>query len=242
LRYSIIIPTLNEEKLLPRLLKQISENHITDDFDAELIISDGGSIDRTIEIARKFTDKIIVHTEKRRQNISEGRNSGVKLSTGEVLIFLGADIEIPDIKGFFQNINSHFIMSRYLGMTCSVKISPDEELPEDRYFHWFLNNYFYLLNLIGLGMGRGECQIVWRNVFDQFHGYNDTLAAGEDFDLFKRIRQKGEILYARNLCVYESPRRYRKYGYMNVMKSWFVNSFYVLFKNKSRAQEWEQIR
>jgi len=242
LKYSIIIPTLNEEKLLPNLLNQIRQACILERFDCELIISDGASSDRTLEVAGNFTDKLVLHTKAYRQNISEGRNAGAKCAQGDVLVFLGADIIFQDINHFFDYVNTKFMNSRFLAMTCDVKVFPQEEKTSDMFFHFILNTYFYLLNVFGVGMGRGECQIIRRNVFFDFNGYNESLAAGEDFDLFKRVRKKGKILYSRNLCVFESPRRYRKYGYLTVCRMWFVNAFFVIFMKKSLAQEWEQIR
>jgi predicted glycosyltransferase involved in capsule biosynthesis len=91
-------------------------------------------------------------------------------------------------------------------------------------------------------MGRGECQVVRKNVFFEVGGYNELLAAGEDFDLFRRIRQKGKILYSTDICVFESPRRYRKIGYNGVSWSWLMNGISVLIKNKSISKEWEQVR
>jgi glycosyltransferase involved in cell wall biosynthesis len=242
LKFSIIIPTLNEEKLLPNLLNQIKENEIAHRYNAEIIISDGGSNDRTIDIAYKYANKVVVHKDTVKQSIAGGRNAGVIYAEGEILIFLGADIIFPDILNFFNYIEKKFYNSDFLGMTCNVKVFPSEERFSDRFFHSFLNFYFYSLNVLGMGMGRGECQIISKKIFREFGGYNEDLAAGEDFDLFRRIRKKGKILYARDICVYESPRRYRRYGYLKVCKMWFVNSYYVVFKNKSMVTEWEQIR
>lgn len=241
MKYSIIIPTLNEEKLLPVLLRQL-DSKIREKFEAELIISDGGSQDKTLMIAQEYADVVVLSKEGVKQNIALGRNAGVKYAQGDVLIFLGADIRLSDAERFFSYIDNKFYTSSYPAMTCNVKIFPEEEIAADRFFHVFLNTYFYLLNVFGVGMGRGECQVVRKDVFQSFGGYNENLAAGEDFDLFKRIRKTGKILYNRNMCVYESPRRYRRYGYLRVCASWFINSYYVIFKNKSLASEWEQIR
>ena len=91
-------------------------------------------------------------------------------------------------------------------------------------------------------MGRGECQIVPKNLFDRIGGYNNSLVAGEDFDLFKRIRKKGKILFDKSLVIYESPRRYRKYGHTKIFFSWLLNAVSVIFKNKSASKEWEEVR
>jgi hypothetical protein len=98
------------------------------------------------------------------------------------------------------------------------------------------------LNIFGVGMGRGECQIVKREAFERVGGYNKKMAAGEDFDLYKRIKKNGNILFTRKLTVYESPRRYRKIGYLAVTWSWIENAVSVILKNKSIANEWEQVR
>lgn len=241
MRYSIIIPTLNEEKLLPKLLKQFN-NELRNKYNIEIIISDGGSSDNTIPIALENNTKIIAHTKSKKQNIAVGRNDGASIAEGEILIFLNGDIFIKEIDTFFNYINNKFIKSEFLAMTCKVKIFPEEEIFFDKIFHWFYNYYFYFLNIIGIGMGRGECQIIRKEIFNSVNGFNPELAAGEDFDLFRRIRKKGKILFANNLIVYESPRRYRKLGYINVVFSWTQNAFSVFFNNRSISKEWEEVR
>ena len=243
LKYSIIIPTLNEEKLLPNLLKQLCSNNVKTRFSCEIIISDGGSKDNTLKIAKEHADKVIEKAGTKKQTIAEGRNAGVIQANGDYFVFLGADIILKDCDQFFAILDNRFSNnSKYLAFTCDVKIFPEEEDSKDRFFHNILNTYFYLLNIFGVGMGRGECQVVRKDVFQKVGGYNENLAAGEDFDLFKRIRKLGKILHVRDFCVYESPRRYKKFGYLNVCKMWLINAFFVIFKNKSMDNEWEQVR
>ena len=242
MKYSIIIPTLNEEKLLPKLLDQLNDQKLREKYNLEIIISDGGSVDRTLEIAVEASDIVQVHTKSEKQNIAAGRNSGAKYASGEVLIFINGDVIIKNIFHFFDHIQKRFVSSKFLAMTCKVKVFPGEEIYSDKIFHFLYNKYFKLLNTFGLGMGRGECQIIRREVFREVGGYNEELAAGEDFDLFMRIRKLGKIFFADELCVYESPRRYRKLGYKGVTWSWFKNALSVMFKNKSISKEWEQVR
>ena len=242
MKYSIIIPVLNEEKLLPNLLHQLSDQKLRNENDYEIIISDGGSKDCTIKIAMEFADIVKVHSSNLQQNIAEGRNVGAKYANGEIFIFFNGDILLRDPFKFFNFINQKFINSDYIAMTCFVKIFPEEEKISDRIFHSIYNSYFWTLNYLGVGMGRGECQIIKREIFEKLEGFNQDLAAGEDFDLFKRIRKHGKILYTNKINVYESPRRFRKFGYMNVTWSWIKNSISVIVKNKSISKVWEQVR
>jgi len=67
-------------------------------------------------------------------------------------------------------------------------------------------------------MGRGECQIVRRDIFEKVGKYNTNLIAGEDFDLYRRIKKNnGNIYYSKEIIIYESPRRFRKYGYLKTL-------------------------
>ncbi len=242
MKYSIVIPTLNEEKLLPNLITQLSNHVLKEKYDYEIIISDGGSNDKTIEEALIQSDVIKVYIDDERQNIAKGRNAGAHYAKGEILVFLNGDVILPGTEEFFSYLENNFTDTNYAAMTCKVKVFKDEEKISDILFHSVYNTYFYLLNLFGVGMGRGECQIIKKKYFELVKGNNEELDAGEDFDLFKRIRKHGKILFAKDLCIYESPRRYRKLGYSGVTWSWIKNSISILLRNKSLSKEWEQVR
>ena len=239
---SIIIPALNEEKLLPVILEQLTESSLRKKYDFEIIVSDGGSTDRTIDIAKKYADKIVYKEENKEQNISQGRNAGAKVAEGEILVFLNCDTMIEKPHEFFETIINKFLPGNYLAMTCPVHVFPADSKLEDKIFLTFYNYYFWFLNIIGLGMGRGECHVIRKSVFDELNGYDEKLIAGEDFELFKRIRRKGKILFANKLTVFESPRRYRKYGHFRILFTWLSNSISVIFTKKSLSKTWEQVR
>ena len=77
----------NEEKWLDKCLSAIKP--ILDNVDSELIITDTGSTDRTVEIARKYTDKVL-HFDWI-NDFSAARNFGLEKAQGEWFMMLDAD-------------------------------------------------------------------------------------------------------------------------------------------------------
>lgn len=238
---SVIIPTLDEEKLLPQLLAQFP-GEVRRLHDVELVVSDGGSKDGTRRIAAAHGAAVVTHEAGHRQTIAEGRNSGAAAARGDILVFINADIRISDVDLFFEDITQCLGQHGVAGVTAEVRVFPEEEILSDRIFHFCHNHYVRFLNRIGEGMGRGECQVVRRADFDAVGGYNAAMVAGEDYDLFRRIRKKGKIVMMKRTVIYESPRRFRKYGYVHIVWGWTRNALAVIFRNKSSSEEWEAVR
>jgi glycosyltransferase involved in cell wall biosynthesis len=239
---SVIIPTKNEEKLLELCLQQFTPE-IKTRYHIEVIVSDGGSTDNTIGIAAAYADYIATHDKPWRQTIAEGRNRGAALAHADLLLFLNADTYIAGIEAFLERVQQRFAVDESLSaLATRVEVIPGDRKWSDRIFHGYFNWYVKYANKIGLGMGRGECQIVRRKAFEALKGYSAGMAAGEDFDLYRRLRSIGRVRFDHQLLVYESPRRYRKYGYARVYFDWIRNGFTVLVKHRSSDQVWEEVR
>jgi len=241
---SVVIPVLQEEKILEKHLKILKE--FQNKFKFEIIVSDGGSTDETVAIAQKYADKVVIHSGEKRQTIAEGRNMGAKQANSDILVFLNGDSIPVDCETFFNAIidfsQKRGKYSRYSALACKVSSFPEEELLKDRIFYAIHNNYVWFLNIIGLGMGRGECQIIRKEVFEAVGGFNPKIIAGEDFDLFHRITKIAKIKYDPKISVHESPRRFRKYGYIRTIAIWLINSLSVWWFGKSFSSEWEAVR
>lgn len=240
-RISVIIPTLQEEKLIVGTLRQFTPE-LRSRERLEIIVSDGGSGDRTVELALPLADRIVRHELRTPQTISMGRNRGADAATGDIFVFLNADVMIADPPAFFDAMRHAVTRPGVAAATCNVLVSPDQETLKDTLYHGFFNWYFRILNTLGMGMGRGECHVMRAETFRKAGGYNEAIAAGEDYELFLRLHRVGMIAFIRSLTVYESPRRYRRYGYLRITLLWFLNGLGVLLFKRSMVHEWKPVR
>ncbi len=242
-RLSLIIPTLQEESVLPDTLARFPLE-LRARYGVELILSDGGSTDATLSYAHAHADVVVEYLGIRRQSIAQGRNWGASLAHGEVLIFLNADSVPADPEHFIRTVLAwaQTAPEKELALACPVYVHPADATWKDRLFHALYNRYVWLLNCCGLGMGRGECHIVRRWAFWKVGGYDERLFAGEDFDLYRRLRRLGRIRMAWELPIYESPRRYRHYGYLRTLWLWTLNALSAMLAHRSVSRLWEPVR
>lgn len=102
MKLSICMMVKNEEKFLDKCLGYLKG--FMRNIDSELIIVDTGSEDTTVEIAKKYTDKVYFH--KWNNNFSDMRNITISYATGEWIFIIDADemlVEYLDIIKFFQS-------------------------------------------------------------------------------------------------------------------------------------------
>src|ERR1700748_3834218 len=92
---SVIIPALNEEKMIGRCLDSLTNlDFARERF--EVILVDNGSRDKTLAIAESFQDRLNLRIlQVKGVRISGLRNAGARAASGEILVFLDADCLAP---------------------------------------------------------------------------------------------------------------------------------------------------
>jgi glycosyltransferase involved in cell wall biosynthesis len=118
---SIIISAREEERVIARTVLQFTEAL---SIPHEVIVSDGKSIDSTVDIARKHAH-LVVMFEGDRHTAARGRNDGAREAHGDILAFVDADVTIPNPNEFFERAITHFNDPYVVGIT-----GPQRALPE----------------------------------------------------------------------------------------------------------------
>ncbi|MEM3791629.1 MAG: glycosyltransferase [Candidatus Micrarchaeaceae archaeon] len=233
MRFSIIVPTLNEEKYLPSLIDSIKRQTFKD---FEVIFVDSNSRDKTRAIARNY-GKVLI--EKRR-GIGIARNRGAKEAKGEILFFTNGDTMLS--KRLLETYDKEF--SKDAGLVAAT--GPLEPLENVNLL--IRAGYFgasVLLAKFALMIGQpsisGSNFAIRKDAFEKAKGFNEHLYTYEDLDLSRRIKNYGKVKFIDSAVVKTSARRILKWG---LVKYTFFNASNVLkyYAFKRPYTEYEPIR
>ncbi len=178
MRISVVIPARNEAERLPRLLDSLTEAAGRFPSPVEVIVSDNASTDRTAFIALE-RGCLVVSTPVR--NIAAVRNAGAGAATGDILVFVDADIQVqPDTLVLVERAMSS---GRCAGGATGVRLP--------RISAGLALTYAFLYpGIVALRMDTGPtfCQ---RSVFEAIGGYDESYRYAEDVDLLVRLSRYG---------------------------------------------------
>ncbi|MBI5159532.1 glycosyltransferase [Candidatus Micrarchaeota archaeon] len=201
---SVIVPAFNEEKYLGECLKSIAAQKTRMGF--ELIVSDGGSTDKTVRIAEKYADGIV---ECRKRGIWIGRNTGARKARGKVLVFVDADTRIPP--NYLDAVHAVLRDERIAGVSCAFRF--DEQTRSLKVIEELSNKYLLLKGSIGRGEILGFNNAVRAETFWRVGGFPDRPL--EDGALAKELLRVGSVVFLPEPRVITSSRRMKKGGTFN---------------------------
>jgi len=236
---SVVIPCYNEAKVLGRTLAHLLPHCATSRL--ELVVSDDGSDDESLEVARR-AGCLVAASDGSPRSASRARNRGARVSSGEILVFIDADILVDDPPFFFEELRRRFGRPGLLGATVCCMVYPGEASFWDDAYHHLYNEFTWLCNGLGFGTAGGWCQVVRREAFFELDGYDPRFTSGQDVDLFLRLSRRGKTRLLRNLRILESPRRYRAQGLVRTAVGWLLNGIWVHFLRRPYLKRYPPVR
>lgn len=203
--FSFIIPALNEEINLDLCLKSLmKQTH----KDFEVILIDGGSKDRTIEIARQYGITVIEVEKTRVHDVSVAKNVGVKNSNGNYLFFLDADMVLES--NCIEVLRDIFLTDDVVGV--SLRVLPYKGTTIENILYEFNNILCKFSNLIKIyQISYFSCHCYRKDSFIKVGGFRNDLLACEDMDLSLRISNIGKFHVIHKTTLWTSPRRLREW-------------------------------
>lgn len=211
--FSVVIPTLNEEVYLPRLLTDLVKQR---ERDFEVIVVDGGSTDATVGQTPKFKEKLPLRViSEKTGNVSRQRNTGARAARGTYLIFFDADVQIPP--RYLEKVRQQ--IEKVGGDYFATWVRPDSHKIYDDVIASFLNYGMELSLLVEKPFVSGFQLVVTKASFTRVGGYREDVKHAEDYDLTLRLHQAGyQLKIFRQPRLTFSLRRYRTEGRLSVMR------------------------
>ena len=197
MKIAIVVPVFNEALALPRLLTQIAASKVTANQDFELVFVDGGSVDDTVALIKQTGLRVITSPKGRAWQM----NAGVAQTTGDVLLFLHADTQLP--KDALSKIKSNLTRNICWGRF-DVRIAGKP---------WMLGVVARTMNwrsrLTGIATG-DQAMFMTRVAFQAIGGFPQQ-ALMEDIEASRRLRQLSRPACISSLVV-TSGRRWEPRG------------------------------
>ncbi len=176
---SVVIPVYNEERYLDACLSALYES-LKDHAESEVIIVDNGSTDRSIEIARQYTDQVFIHTDC---NVGAVRNYGVTQAKGNILTFIDSDCTVE--RSWISNGVALIRSSDKLIAGGSLRVRANAGWVERLWLLQADDSQFKQTDLLG------SCTFVRKEHFDLLDGFNEVVSSGEDSNFSLRARKAG---------------------------------------------------
>ena len=220
---SIIMPTYNAAQYVTASIDSALNQTYKS---AEIIVVDDGSTDETVERVRAYGNRVTLY-QQNNAGAAVARNQGAKLAIGQWLAFLDADdLWAPDKLERQLNHVSDLAWSHtdwfFIGTGQSGTITGSSRAPQ---YGGSILPELIVCNFIGT-----STLIVRREVFLEMGGFDPTLRALQDWDLWLRIASKYDLAYLADPLVYyrvhalstsRSPRKTEPY-HLELIKRTFA--------------------
>lgn len=218
-RVSVLIPVYRGSDFLDDLLRELTRS---DYEDKEIFVAVDEPDDRSLMVAAKYSGKVHFMLSQRRRGKVEALNSAVKASSGEILVFLDADVRIRG-KGFLECIVDEMrdadILDFRKGIIHESFIS---RMVNYEFIGANLVSYLYS-RLVGKCVGiNGAAFAIRRRIFEEVGGFSRVIS--EDFDLALKVLMKnGRFKYSERLEAYtKAPSCWR--SWISQRKRWGIGA------------------
>jgi rhamnosyltransferase len=181
---SIVMRAKNEEALLGETLARL---HSQTFRDAEIVLVDSGSTDRTLDIARSFSGVRVIKIRPEDFTFGHALNVGCERSRGDFLVFLSAHAP-PATDHWLARLLGHFADERVVGVWGGQRPRksanpPRRILRQD--LSMFLSNVYFGFNNANSAVRKS----VWEK-----YPFNEGLAGSEDKEWAYRVLSDGHVL------------------------------------------------
>ncbi|MBC7934388.1 MAG: TIGR04283 family arsenosugar biosynthesis glycosyltransferase [Rhizobacter sp.] len=200
--FTIIIPTYNEQDNIAKLVGYLLNN--SQGHTLEIIISDGGSTDNTLQEAIHAGAIGLISPKKGR---AAQMNYGASRAKGEILYFIHADTlpPISFVNDINKSVSEGFLLGRY-----RTKFDSKKNILK-------FNAFFTRFDLF-MCYGGDQTLFIKRDLFESIGGFNESMLIMEDYDIITRARKKARYKIIQKGALV-SARKYDTNSWLTVQKA-----------------------
>jgi glycosyltransferase involved in cell wall biosynthesis len=214
---SVVIPSFNEEERIEGCLKSLHNQTLPRD-QYEIIVVDGGSKDKTRDVAERYADILFIQSSPK---VGGARNDGAQRAKGEILVTTDADTFLPP--DWLERIMKDFQDPAVVMVYGPVK--PIEKSLKNHAYLFLANRFAGIGYLTGTVLFTLGCNSAFRREAFMQAGMYRVSDAGDDLEIAHRMKKLGKIRFDRKLWVGFSMRRYDQFGAIKSIYEWF----YIVF-------------
>jgi glycosyltransferase involved in cell wall biosynthesis len=209
---SVVIPTFNEEENIAQCLVSLRHQSVPRS-EFEVIVVDGGSKDRTFEIAQKYADKVFIQTSPK---VGGARNDGIIAATGDIVATTDADCILPPtwIATIRKGFEDQGVVQLY-GPVYPIETGIYNSL--SLFFANTFSRIGYYTRIFYYTLG---CNTAFRRDAAIKAGLYRCIDAGDDVEIALRMSRLGRVRFVRAMKVGFSMRRYKQYGSFRSLYEW----------------------
>ncbi len=237
MKLSFVIPAHNEENYIGNCVASIQKELERSSKDAEIIVINNASTDRTAEVAKKYKNVRVVNEPAK--GLVNARQKGLKEASGDLLAYLDADCVlnagwIDIVFAQFKNPSIVAISGprRYYDMPAFKKFLAD-------YGWWFAPVIYRLVGYMLLG---GNF-VARRETLEKMGGFDTSIKFyGEDTDIARRLSEFGKVVFRMDFFVYSSGRRLMKEGVLKTYWVYAINFTWEVIFRKPFTKHYQDVR
>jgi glycosyltransferase involved in cell wall biosynthesis len=233
-RISFVIPAYNEERYIGDCLASVLAELQGKPYDAEIIVVNNGSTDNTKAIAKSFRNVVV--TDEPTKGLARARQAGFVVATGELVANVDADTRLPP--GWIDRVMVEFQRNSELVALSGPFVYTDLSVVGNALVHMFyrmaLAWHIVVHRILKTGaVLQGGNFVLRRSALEQIGGYDTRFAFyGEDTDVARRIRERGDVKFTLTLGMNASGRRLKAAGLLRMGLRYAVNHLWTIFFRK----------
>ena len=237
MKLSFVIPAYNEENYVGNCISSIQNELERSSREAEIIVIDNASTDKTAEAAKKHKNVRVINEPIK--GLVHARQRGLKEASGDLLAYLDADCILNE--GWVERVFAEFENPSVVALS-----GPRHYYDMPKFKKFFADNGWWFAPIIYRIVGYmilGGNFVARRDALEKMGGFDTNIKFyGEDTDIARRLSEFGKVVFRMDFLVQSSGRRLMKEGIFKTYWVYAINFVWQVAFKKPFTNHYQDVR